>query len=280
MYAVNAALLYAVRADLLAKAWAVAGERLRQLALGDYRVDELAYHRVLRCADQIKVFALDLVHHVVHLVKAHYAGNNVRTDHERRDVVDESAVDHEIARVGKYGRVQSCNVAAQIVETVSASLSRSVEVYAVQRFHYVNVVGHFKVRNYRLAEALELYVLAVVLADRHVVADYLRYHHHSLLDLAIKLDFLSRKRFEVCAVLLYLCLYLLGFFLLALSHQSADFLAHLVALRSQLVRACLSLAVLFVHSDNFVYQYQLFVLKLFLDVFLYQLGVGPYKLNV
>ena len=44
MDTVYAALFNAMRALLLAEAGGVAGESLRELILGDYLVDELAYH--------------------------------------------------------------------------------------------------------------------------------------------------------------------------------------------------------------------------------------------
>ena len=65
--AVDAALLQAVGALLLAEAGGVGGQGLGQLLLGDDLVDELADHGVLAGADEVQVLALDLVHHGVHL---------------------------------------------------------------------------------------------------------------------------------------------------------------------------------------------------------------------
>ena len=70
MDAVDAALLDAVRADLLAEAGGIAGQRLGQLFFVENGVDELADHGVLGRADEVEVLALDLVHHVLHLGKA------------------------------------------------------------------------------------------------------------------------------------------------------------------------------------------------------------------
>ena len=131
MDAVDAALLDAVRADLFSKAWGIAGQRLRQLGLVEDGVDEFADHRVLAGADQVQVLALDLVHHVLHLGKAHDAVDDAGADHERRDVIGESPVDHKISGVGQDGRLQSGDVAAQVVEAGAAGLSGAVQIDAV-----------------------------------------------------------------------------------------------------------------------------------------------------
>ena len=77
MYTVNSALLNAVRALFLAEAGGIACKRKRQTAFGSYGIDKLAYHRMFARSDKIKVLALYLVHHRVHFLKAHNAGNNV-----------------------------------------------------------------------------------------------------------------------------------------------------------------------------------------------------------
>ena len=73
MDAVHAALFDAVRADFLAEAGRIAGQRLRQLLFGENGVDEFADHGMLGRADQVEILALDLIHHVLHLGKAHHA---------------------------------------------------------------------------------------------------------------------------------------------------------------------------------------------------------------
>lgn len=50
-------------------------------------------------ADEIEILALDFIHHRVHLGKAHNAGDDIASYHERRHTISEAAVDHEIARI-------------------------------------------------------------------------------------------------------------------------------------------------------------------------------------
>ena len=97
--AVNAALLYAVSALLLAEAGGVAREGQGQSLGLDYCIDKLAYHRMLARADEIEIFTLDFIHHRVHLGEAHNAGDDIASYHERRHAIGESAVDHEVARI-------------------------------------------------------------------------------------------------------------------------------------------------------------------------------------
>ena len=97
--AVNAALFYTVSALFLAEAGGVAREGQWQSLRLDYCVNKLAYHRVLARADEIEILALDFIHHRVHLGKAHNAGDDIASYHERRHTISEAAVDHEIARI-------------------------------------------------------------------------------------------------------------------------------------------------------------------------------------
>ena len=82
-------------------------------------------------ADKIKVFAFDLIHHRFHFRKAHNARYNVGTDHVGRNAVGEAAVDHEISCICQNCRVQTCDIAHQIIETVAGDIARGVEVDAV-----------------------------------------------------------------------------------------------------------------------------------------------------
>ena len=65
---------------------------------------------MLTCTDEVEILALDLVHHSVHLSKAHNACDNVAADHKRRYAVCESTVDHEISCVCDHCGVKSRNI--------------------------------------------------------------------------------------------------------------------------------------------------------------------------
>jgi hypothetical protein len=95
--AVDAPLLDAVGALLLAEAGGIAGQGLGQGGLGQDLVDEAADHGVLAGADEVEVLALDLVHHGVHVrLGAHDALHHVAVDHKGRDAVGEALADHEV----------------------------------------------------------------------------------------------------------------------------------------------------------------------------------------
>ena len=111
MDTVNTSLLDAVGADFLTEARRVGSKCLRKICFVDDRINELTDHGMLGGTDQIEVFALDLIHHVLHLRKAHYAVNDSGADHERRHVVGKTAVDHEISCIGKDRRMKSGNIA-------------------------------------------------------------------------------------------------------------------------------------------------------------------------
>ena len=128
------------------------------------------------------------------------------------------------------------------------------------------MVRNLELRNKRLAEALDFDVLAVILANRHARVDNLRNDLHALLDLSgIFLFHLLQMR-QLLRHLGNLRLGRLGFFLLALLHQPADFLGQHLALVAQAVRLLHGFAVLAIQLDHFVNERELAVLKLLLDV--------------
>ena len=187
MDTVHAALLNAVGALLLAEARGVGGERLGKAAFGQNLADEAADHRMFARADEVEVFALDLVHHGVHVVLAHHALDHVAVDHERRNAEGEALVDHEVARVGEHGLVQARNVAEQVVEARAGDAARRVHINAVEALHDLRVVGDLKIGHLRLAEALDLNVAAVVRADGDARIDDVRDQQHDLVDLLLVL---------------------------------------------------------------------------------------------
>ena len=114
---------------------------------------------MLAGTDKVKVFTLYLVHHGIHLGKAHNAGNDIRADHERRHTVCKASVDHKIPCIAYHSRVQSGNISHEIIETVSCNTSCAVKIYAFQFFHYIGVVRYLKIRYHRLTETLNLHIL-------------------------------------------------------------------------------------------------------------------------
>ena len=143
---------------------------------------------MLARADEVEVLTLDLVHHGVHVVLAHDALDHVAVDHERRDAERKALVDHKVARVGEHALVQTRDVAEQVVEARAGHAARGVHIHAVKALHDLRVVGNFKIRRLRLAEALHLDVIAVVGADGHAGVDDVRDLQHILVQLLLVLD--------------------------------------------------------------------------------------------
>ena len=256
-----------MRADFLAEARRIAGQRLRQLVLGEDGVDEFADHGMLGRADEVEILALDLIHHVLHLGEAHHARDHAAADHVRRNVVGKAAVDHEVARIGQAGAVQARDVAFEVVEAVAGGAARGIDVDSVQLLHDIHMIRHLKIRHKRLAEALDFNVLAVILADRHARIDDLRDDLHALLDLGGIFLFQLLQMRQLVGHLVDLRLGRLGLILLSLLHQAADFLGEHFALVAQAVGLLHGLAVLAVQLDHLVNEGELAVLKLLFDVF-------------
>ena len=145
VYAVDAALLYAVGALLLAEAGGVAGEGHRQLLLGQNLVYEAPNHAVFAGPNQIEVLALYLVHHAVHLGEGHHALHHRAVYHEGGDDIGEALVYHEVARIGQHGLVQAGYIAQQVVEAVARHAPGGVQVYAAEALHNLRVVGNGKI---------------------------------------------------------------------------------------------------------------------------------------
>ena len=131
-------------------------------------------------ADQVQIFAFDLIHHRVHLREGHDAGDHVGTDHEGRHAVGEAAVDHEVPGVGDDGGMQAGDVSHQIIEAVSGHPAGAVQIDAVEGFHDVRMIGHLEIRDHGLAEALQLHVFGIIFADRDRRIDDVRDDHHLL----------------------------------------------------------------------------------------------------
>ena len=278
--AVDASLLDAVGADFLAEAGAVTGQRLGQLILVQHLTDVAADHGVLGRTDQVQVFTLDLVHHVLHFLEAHDALYDVAVDHERGNEVLESLVDHEVAGIAQDAGVQSGDVALQVVEAVAGRSTGAVQIDAGEHLHDVDMVRDLPFGHDGFAEAFQFHVLGVVLADGHGVVDHLRDDHHALVDLSGQFFFLLFKRCQFVGHLGDLFLGFFRFVLLAGLHQLADLLGHAVAVGSQFVASRLRRSQFFIHGDDFVHHGQLFVLELLADVLFDRIGVCSDKFDI
>ena len=277
MDAVDAALLDAVRALLLAEAGGIARHRLGQLALGQDLVDVAADHGVLGRADQIEVLALDLVHHRVHLREGHDALDDRAVDEKRRD--------HEIARIGQHRLVQAGDIAHQIVEAVAGDAARRVKIDAVEGLHDLGVIRDREIGRHGLAEALHLDVAAVVRADRHGIVDDLRDAQHNLADLRLILLLELLKLGQTLGLrvdlrLDGLDLVQLGGILLRHAHELADLLGEAVALRAQVGGLADCRAVQLIQLDDLVHEGQLFLLELLLHVLPHEVGIFSYQSNI
>ena len=230
--------------------------------------------------NQIEVFTLDLVHHVLHLGEAHHARHHVTVDHVRRDAVGEAAVDHEITAIGQNRGVQASNIAHEVIEAVAGGPAGAVKVDAVQALHDIHMIRNLEIRHDGLAEALDFHVLAVILANRHRRVNDVRNDEHPLADFRLQFVFLRRQPLQIRLVNGDLFLRLFGLFLLTLAHQHANLLGRNLNLVAQGVRLLNRGAVLLVHLDDFVDHDELFVLKLLANVLLHQFGIGTEQIDV
>ena len=135
---------------------------------------------MLAGTDQIEILALDLIHHGIHLGKAHNACYYIAADHKGRYTVGKAASDHEVSCIGNHCRVKSGNIAHQIVEAVSCYSSGSIQINAVKTLHDICVVGDLKIRNHWLTELLDLYIFTVILTDGYAWIDDIWDGHHDL----------------------------------------------------------------------------------------------------
>ena len=259
--AVHAAFLNAVRAFLLAEAGGIAGEGEREEFLGEDLVDETADHGVFAGADEIEVFALDLVHHGVHFGEAHDAGDDVTADHEGRHAVGEAAVDHEVAGVGEDAGVQARDVADEVVEAVAGHAAGAVQVDAAEALHDVGVVRDLEIGHEGLAETFQLDVFRVVLSDGHGGVDDVRDDHHSLQEFFLHADFLGGELVDARGVAGHFRLDLFGLIFLALPHQLADLLGDGLAFGAESFDLGLDLAVALVELQDLVDEREFAVLE-------------------
>ena len=135
---------------------------------------------MLTGADEIEILAFDLVHHGIHLCKTHNAGYYIAADHKGRYTVGKAAANHKVSCVGDHGRVKSGNITHQIVKAIPGHFSGSVQINAVKTLHNVCMVRNLKLRNCRLSELFDLYILAVIFSNGDAWVNDIRDRHHDL----------------------------------------------------------------------------------------------------
>ena len=272
---VNAPFFQTVCTNFLPEAWRIASQGLRQVAFRQNGINKFPDHGVFARTDQIEVFTFNLVHHAFHFCKAHNAGNNAAPNHERRNVIGKALVDHEIPCIVQNTGMQAGNIAAQIIETITAGLSSRINVNSVQVFHDVNVIRNREIRNNRFAKAFYFHIFAVVLANRNAFINDVRDNEHSLPNFCFQFGFFLFEFVQLCTDGSHFLLHRFCFVLFALSHQCTDFLADGLSLVPEVVTSHLGFPELLVQIQHFIYQRQFFVLKLLADVFLYQFRICP-----
>ncbi len=162
--------------------------------------------------------------------------------------------------------MKSRDIAFEVVETVTAGLSGSIEIDTVKCLHDIDMIRDLVVRNDRLAESLVLDILAVVLTDRDRRIDDVRDHEHDLSDFLGQFLLFDIQSSHLISHRSYLLLRLFGFFLLALTHEHTDLLTDGISLGSEILDAGLGLTEFLIVFDDFIYQRELVILKLLLDV--------------
>ncbi len=278
--AVDAALLDAVRPLLLAETGRIAGERERELLFVERGVHEPPDHGVFARADEIEVFALDLIHHALHLLEAHDARNDVGTDHEGRDAVGESLVDHEIARIGEHRGMEARDVADEIVEPLPRSAAGAVEIDAGKALEDIEMVRHLEIGHLGFQKALPLDVFGIVFADGGIVGDDVGDAHHDGFEARADLLALRLDLRKAGGVGVDLRLDGLRFLRLFLAHERADLFGERVARGAKDVALRLERAALFVESERLVHERELLMLEFLFDVPAHAVGVAAQQGDV
>ena len=230
--------------------------------------------------DEVEILALYFIHHVFHLVEAHDARHDIAVNHVRRNDIGKALVDHEIARVGEYGRMEPRDIPRQVIEPLSRGAAGGIDVDAVELFQNVEMIRDLEIGHLRLAEPLELDVFAVVPAYGHVGRDDVGYGHHVLFQIPFDLRGFRFDGRETLRVRDDLRLDFFGFLFIALLHQHADLFGKGVSGGAQSIAFGDQRAALRIELRHLIYERELFVLKLLFDVFLYQIGICSDKIDI
>ena len=269
-----------MRAFFFSEARGIACHCDRQLLLVDDLVDKLTDHGMFAGTDQIKVFALDLIHHRVHLCKAHNAGHHIAADHERRNAVCKSAIDHEISCICDNCAVQSCNIAHQIIESVPRYSVSRIQIDAIKAFHDIRMIWDLIIRNERIAKPLYFNVFTIIFTNRNRWVDHLRDDHHLFFEFCFYFFFAGRQLIDPGIVPGDFCFYFFCFIFKALPHELSDFLGNLVFICSECFHFRFDVSVFSIQSDHGINQRELLILILLPDIFFYSFCVLTNKFNV
>ncbi len=172
------------------------------------------------------------------------------------------------------------HVALQIIKAGAAGLAGAVQIDSRQPLHDFHMIGNVVIWDRRLAEAPTFHILAVVFPNRHRRVDDIGNDRHPLAHLSFQPTGLFFQFLQLLRHGGNLAFDLLGLFLLAFGHQTADLLAQCVALAAQIIAPGFRLAALLVQLQDLVHQRQLVLLVFFADIFPHRLRVVSQKFDV
>ena len=161
---------------------------------------------MLTCSDQVQIFSFDLIHHGIHLCETHNTCYNIASDHERWYTVSKSTIDHKVSCICKYRRMNSCDITHQIIESISRYSSGALKIDSVKCFHDLCMVWNLEIRNKRLTEFFNFYILTVIFSDWYRRIDDVRNDHHILFQFLFYFFFFFGKFFDSCSTLSYFSL--------------------------------------------------------------------------
>ena len=269
MHTVNATFLNTVGTDFLTEAGRIRGHGNGKACFVYNLTLELTNHGMFGSTNQIKVFAFNLVHHGFHFVKAHNAVYHAASNHERRNTIGKSLVNHEISCIADHCGMNSGSIAHQVIETVAAGSAGALFIKTVNSFQYICMIRYFKIGNLGLTESGNFHVLGIVLADRYGSVNNLGNFHHDCCNFFLIFRLFCFQFGKSPGLGSHFCLLCFCFFFFTLCHQSADFLGNLVLLCAKLVRFLLNFSALCIQSNYFVNKGKLCILEFLLDIFLY-----------
>ena len=142
--------------------------------------------------DKIQILSLDLIHHSIHFGKAHNACYHIAPDHKRRNTIGKPTSDHKITGIGKNRRMKPCDIAHQIIESVSGYSSGTFKINAVKALHDICMIRNIKFRNHRISVFLDFYVFAVIFSDRNRRINDVWDRHHDLFNSCFYFFFFCR----------------------------------------------------------------------------------------
>ena len=273
MDTVNTTFFNAMCSFFLTEAWRITGKGFRQFRFRCNGIDKLADHGMFAGSDEVKIFSFDLVHHGFHFRKAHNSRYHVAADHERRNAICKSSIDHKISCISKYCRMDPSNVAHKIIKTIACHSAGRIHVNAVKAFHNLCMIGDLKIRHHRITEFLDLHIFTVILTNRNRRIDNIGDHHHDLLDLLFHFVFFCSKGIHAVCLSRNLLFDLFCFFFLSLSHHGTDLLGQFVSVGTKSLYFVFDLTVLLIQLHHFIYKSQFFILKLIFDILFYNIRI-------